>query len=72
MPCGPANVWLGRGAAPPARDPDFHPLTSRHALRDPDFEYTGEYDPDYVHEYDAGSSDFDRWLDPARHEQDDY
>ena len=52
-PCGPANVWLRRGAAPPARDPTSALLP--------------RYGPQR-YQYDSDSdSDSDRWLDPDRH-----
>jgi hypothetical protein len=55
-PCGPANVWLGRGAAPPARDPTSALLP--------------RYGPQR-YQYDS-DSDSDRGLDPDRHSDSDY
>ena len=45
-PCGPANVWLGRGAAQPARDPDFHPLMQPRYITAPGASSTSS-DSDY-------------------------
>jgi hypothetical protein len=58
-PCGPASVWLGRGAAPPARDPTSALGGAPPVGRRP-------------FQFDDTDSDSGRWRDPDRHSDCDY